>query len=320
MSAAARMLGVLLAAPLCSACVTRVMLEPRDLDRLLGEMGTESVARTEHYTLWAPGDWLSMRPWLAMVEEERAAVVLALGGAAPVPRVQVVLVPVQGLGVNVSSGPGGTLAVSAPQGGDPTHGLEGWASDHGVAVHVPAVQYIDGPDGLRLPSVSSPENHRRTLRHELAHWRALDLGVRGGDWLEEGLAQLVEALELEQGRLVDRPPTAETLRLAVAVGVPTLALEELLDWRENGGRIVEMVHGGRGDGDLGVEPAPRTACGLYVRFLLGLEGAGEPVAELAQRLAVLAGIPRAELLAGERDWRAWLTAEIARSASGAGGG
>jgi hypothetical protein len=319
-SAAARLQCALLAAPLLSACVTRVVLEPRDLDRLLGEMGSESVARTEHYTLWAPGDWLMMRPWLALVEEERAAVVTAFGGAEPVPRVQVVLVPVQGMWLTLESGPNGTLAVRAPEGGDPTHGLEGWASDHGVAVHVPATTYIDGPDGLRLPSVSSPENHRRTLRHELAHWRALGLGLRGGDWLEEGLAQVLEGLELEDGRLVDRGPSADTLKLADALGVRTLALEELLDWREDGGRIVEMVHGGRGDGDLGVQPAPRTASGLYVRFLLGLEGSGEPAADFAARFAVLVGIPRAEHLAGEADWRAWLEAEILRSAPAAVGG
>jgi hypothetical protein len=319
-SAAARLLCALLAGPLLSACVTRVVLQPRDLDRLLGELGAESVARTEHYTLWAPGDWVSMRPWLEVVEQERAAVVAAFGGGEPVPRVQVVLVPVQGLGPHIASGPDGTLTVGTPRGSDPTHGLEGWASDHGVAVHIPAATYLAGPDGQRLTSVSSPENHRRTLRHELAHWRALGLGVRGGDWLEEGLAQVIEELELEDGRLVDRGASAKTLRLAEAVGVGTLALEDLLDWREDGGRIVELVHGGEVDGELDVEPAPRTASGLYVRFLLGLEGAGEPATDLAARLAALAALPRSEHLAGEADWRAWLAAELARSAPQAGGG
>ena len=133
MSAAARLQCALLAAPLLSACVTRVVLEPRDLDRLLSEMGAESVARTEHYTLWAPGDWLMLRPWLALIEEERAAVVAAFGGVEPAPRVQVVLVPVHGLGPSFASGPNGTMTVRAAEGDDPTHGLEGWASDHGVA-------------------------------------------------------------------------------------------------------------------------------------------------------------------------------------------
>ena len=71
---------------------------------------------------------------------------------------------------------------------------------------------------------------------------------------------------------MDRGAPEADLKPARALDVLDMPLSNLLDWREDGQHVVDAARRGLDRDELGVVPEPRTACGLYVRFLLGLRG------------------------------------------------
>ena len=306
----------LVLALLVQACAVNVRLDAGDLDGLLEEMGAESVVRREAYTLWSPFPPEGTALWREALDEELPAQRALFGVDQLTRRVQVVLEAVPELALRLEQGPDGQVTVRRPAGPDPTRGLHGYAHEGGVHVHVPATGWLTTPEGRRIPSITRPIGTlRRTLRHELAHWFAFHEGIEGDKWLDEGLAQCVSGLGMEDGRLLDRGVPKSDLDRARALPVEELSLAELLDWTEDLQPILEAVRDRDPDRELGLDPVPRVTCGLYVRFLLGLDGSGAPVEGLAERLRELQCMPRDVHLAGEARWRAWLADRLAREAS-----
>ncbi|HVS18966.1 MAG TPA: hypothetical protein VMT18_10235, partial [Planctomycetota bacterium] len=166
MNVPARLFLVLCLLPLGTGCASwcKVKISRSELDRQFGELGLRYVAREDGFTLWSHYTRFASPAWVEVVAAERAAVIGALGGDAPVERVQVVLVPVEGLAQTYGIGADGSLEVRAPA-GDPMRGLGGWADEQTVNVPVPAVQVLDHPEHGPITSHAEPEGYRRTLRH-----------------------------------------------------------------------------------------------------------------------------------------------------------
>lgn len=275
------------------------------VDRLHESIDARTVLREERFTLWSPLDVATSRAWADVIARELPAVERAFGPERLAPqRLQVLLervetpsypIPPEGGSITITIYPRGTR-----------HGVVGHASGDVVTIFLAPPNRFRLESGVVIEQETDPERMVAVLRHELAHVAAGRADLDLPTWLSEGAADVVEDLELREGGLFDVGPTAQVLQRAGALDRAEWSLAALLDWRERGERVTS--------GAEQVDLPRRQLCGLYVRWLLGLAGEGAPVEDLAEALDRLRRTPRAELLAGEPAWRAWLEARTASPA------
>lgn len=287
-------LGLLLGAFALAGCRGLTLAE---VDGLHDSIDARTVLREEAFTLWSPLDVETSRAWAELVARELPAVEGAFDSERLAPeRLQVLLERVEVPSIPLP-GPGESVTVQVYPAGS-RNGVLGHASGDVVTL------FLAPPNRFRLSSgqvvvrETDPERLTAVLRHELTHVACRRAGLELPTWLSEGAADVVEALELEAGQLVDRGPPATLVALALGLDRSEWAVAPLLDWSERGERVTR--------GEEAVDLPRRQLCGLYVRWLLGLEGDGRPVRDLGVRLAALDARSRAALVAGEAEWRAWL--------------
>jgi hypothetical protein len=280
-------------AALCAGCVSR--LDLTDLDRLERSLEARTVALEEHYTLWSPFATAQTQAWIRMIDEELAAA-CELFGTRPAERLMIGLVPVEGLGFQFSAEDGKVTV--AWQREHPLHGVAGMSGGGRILVYVTPDQEVDAGEGPVIAHRGA-DDYRGTLRHELAHVLSVASGLTGPPWFYEGLADLVQSHQLEEGRLVDRGPSFEDRLMAIATPADAWGLKRLLDWREDGAQIAA--------GKEAVDKVSRALCGWFVRFLFERD----PRGTLHQSARAAASLSRSELLALEPQWRNWLSLELA---------
>lgn len=300
--------GLWLAGLLAAGCTAQVSLA--DVDRMQREIGVRTVLRQEGFTLWSPHDWVASKAWLELLEVEIPALQRALGlDAAEAPHVQVYLTEVEGRGIEVGVA-GNSVTFQHTRHPDPLHGVAGWAAAGQVVIPIAPAQVSILEDGRELTSTMTAEHYRAVLRHELAHVHLADRALPEATWFSEGAADLVEGLVLSDGALVDRGAPRAALRMAMELDALARPLAALLDWREDGRRILQ--------GKETVDAESRALCGLYLRWRMELAGDGQPVAGLLPRLEAVACLSRAEHLAHEAGWHAWLAGQAADPEPGEG--
>ncbi|HVS18964.1 MAG TPA: hypothetical protein VMT18_10225 [Planctomycetota bacterium] len=276
-----------------------------EVDDLQDGIGVRTVLREERFTLWSPLDVETSRAWAELVARELPAVEGAFDPARLVPeRLQVLLERVEAQAIPIPAEGGSVTVQIYPRGS--RHGVLGHASGDVVTLFLAPPNRFRLGSGHVIESETDPASLTSVLRHELAHVAARRAGLELATWLSEGAADVVEGLELREGELVDAGPSPEALERARALERGEWRVAALLDWSESGARVTR--------GEEQVDLPRRQLCGLYVRWLLGLRGDGRALRDLADRLAALDRRTRAELLAGEPAWRAWLEAETAAEA------
>ena len=282
----------LCAVTLCASCVSRLDLS--DLDQLERSLDARTVALERDYSLWSPFATEQTEPWLRMIDEELAASI-ELFGTRPAERLMIGLVPIEGLGFQVSSQDGKVTV--AWQKEHPLHGVAGMSGGRRILLYVTPDQEVETGEGPVIAHRGA-DDYRGTLRHEMAHVLALESKLAGPPWFYEGLADLVQSYALEEGRLVDRGPTFEDRLVASTVAPEHWSVERLLDWREDGTRVAA--------GEEAVDKVSRALCGWFVRFLFE----NDPKATLHQTARAASQRTRAELEALEPQWREWLAAQL----------
>jgi hypothetical protein len=289
-------------AALAAGC--RIAVDLAEYDRMQRELGVRSVLRGEGFTLWSPQNWVSTRDWFQLLEQELPAVRRALGLAPEAtPHVQVLLREVEGLQPLEFAADGAGLSFTATHRPHPLHGVAGWAVEDEIAIPIAPARLVRLEDGREITSVMSAETYRSVVRHELAHALLHGRGLPEDDWFSEGAAELIEGLELVEGELLDAGAPGEALRLARDLDLLERPLADLLDWREDGAAVAA--------GRESVDAAGRVLCGLYVRWAIGLSGERAPARGLLGALSQLARRSRAQHLAEEAGWHAWLAAQAA---------
>ena len=286
---------------LCASCVSR--LDLNDLDKLERSLDARTVALERDYSLWSPFATAQTEPWLRMIDEELAASI-ELFGTRPAERLMIGLVPIEGLGFQVSSQDGKVTV--AWQKEHPLHGVAGMSGGRRILLYVTPDQEIDTGEGPVIAHRGA-DDYRGTLRHELAHVLALESKLAGPPWFYEGLADLVQSYALEEGRLVDRGPSFEDRLVASTVAPEHWGVPRLLDWREDGTRVAA--------GEEAVDKVSRALCGWFVRFLFQ----HDPRATLHQTARAVTRRSRAELEALEPAWREWLAAQLGHPEDAQGG-
>src|SRR5436190_23671050 len=111
----------LCAMTLCASCVSRLDLS--NLDQLERSLDARTVALERDYSLWSPFATEQTEPWLRMIDEELAASI-ELFGTRPAERLMIGLVPIEGLGLQVSSQDGKVTV--AWQKAHPRDGAPAW--------------------------------------------------------------------------------------------------------------------------------------------------------------------------------------------------
>lgn len=299
------------AAVVALAAGCRIAVDLAEYDRMQGELGVRSVLRGKGFTLWSPQDWVSSKEWFLLLEQEIPAAQRALGLAADAcPHVQVLLREVEGMQVFDVTAQGGGVSFARSDAPHPLHGVAGWAGEGQVVIPIAPARVIVLEDGREVSGVMAAGHYRSVVRHELAHVFLGGRGLPEEDWFSEGAADLLEGLELVEGVLVDAGAPREALDRLEGLNLLDRPLLDLLEWREDPVAVVE--------GRQPVNEAARSLCGLYVRWSLGLSGDGSAAGGLLEGLTRLAGRSRAEHLAGEARWHAWLADQVTRSQADAG--
>lgn len=162
-------------------------------------------------------------------------------------------------------------------------------TDHRSKIVVLLNPDVELPNGQTVFALGERRDYRDSLRHELTHLCAHRVREELPTWLDEGLAHYVG----RSGRLGAR--AALPSRLPLSETDHAIPLADLLDWREDGSRIVAGLESSRDD--------LRRVGLAFVAFLLEREPAGQPLAATVERLASL---DRARLLELEPAFRLWL--------------
>lgn len=279
---------------LLPSCATSISLE--ELDRLERSLAAQTVVFNDDYALWSPYTLEDTQEWVQQTEEELAASRL-LFGATTAGRLQILLSPIAGLGERFAE-ESAKIRVTPPH-PHPLHGVAGQAYGRQIIVYVTPDRTFT-VDGQSRRVHRSAGDFRSTLRHELAHVHANAVGLTGGTWFTEGVADLVQSLVLEDGKLVDRGPDKATLDFAGTLPREQWGVVRLLDWREYSDRIRS--------GDEAVDQASRTLCGLFVRFLIECQSQSS----LVDNLRAVQRVERAELSGLDTQWRSWLAEAITK--------
>lgn len=146
-------------------------------------------------------------------------------------------------------------------------------------------------DGRRIEGYIH-EPFDEVMRHELAHLCAFRAGLRGPVWFSEGLAQTFEHCALDKLELT--PPALPEILVLAARLHRDWTVADLLDWKEDAAAVDAGLETGWGPG--------RPLAYAWMRFLLE----GDARASWRERFERIRTMTRAELLAFERPWHAWL--------------
>ena len=255
-----------------------------ELDVLNRSLDLQTILIRERFTLYSPFDEEFTTTWIGPIEEELEAVSHLLEAEGGVP-VSVLLEQAE------RSPEGDTLVAALENDAIAVFirpgGLQGWASGDTVVLRVfPPVQAkIEDQEPIQL---GGPETYRTTLRHELAHAFARRLDLRDDRWFSEGVAELIESLEMRDGILhLTAPP--DVLAKLHELPPEERELRDLLRWE------IE-------DPTLEIQPPARQLAHSFLRFLMQdipIEGGDPALQELSSRRD-------SELLPLEAAWWDWL--------------
>jgi hypothetical protein len=265
-----------------------------EFDELARTSHYRTILLEEDYSLYSPFDGIATRDYAQLVVRHRAEL-LELFGIESAPPTLVELRPTEGIGVDVEAEGNGLRILAAST--EPHDGVLGWAPGNHVVIAVDAPQKVRLADGREIEGAWNASTFESTIRHELAHAAVFLSGVEDGGWLHEGMAHAVQWLPVEDGRF-RLEPRPEQLAWASASPREARSLERLVAWRQSLPPT---------DGDVEV----RLLAFSLVAFWFEREGSPR-VRDGFPRLAALG---RAEIVALEPEWSAWLDALAAAQAS-----
>ncbi|MFN0243157.1 MAG: hypothetical protein ACKVWV_09730 [Planctomycetota bacterium] len=274
---------------LVASCHT--VFELDEFDRMLRTTEAQTIVVAGDHTLYAPFALAGARGYAELVVEEMRAVGDLFGTTLDTP-LSIWLRPVRGVRPRIEIE--GQHVRMIPAGEHPRRGVEAYANGTAVVLYVEEEARGTNAGGQPITGQYDPDGYRNTLRHELAHVWTHRTGIAHTSWFNEGLAEYVESMQLEDGRLV-QTDASPLLGHAARLPRERCAIRRLLDWREDGMRI----HAGLEEADL----AARVASGAFVHFMLArVEGDS-----FLARARTLRSLPRDDLLAHEESWQAWRT-------------
>jgi hypothetical protein len=156
-----------------------------------------------------------------------------------------------------------------------------------MVIEVAARKVMTLADGSPLVNLLGATMYKDTIRHELTHLATNLLGLRGDDWLREGIAHAVEWIPIEDGRF-DLDPVPESLHKAASLREHG-DLARILAWKQSFPPIER-------------DRLARALAHSLVIFLIEREGAPS----LREGLLRVAAYPPARIHAQEADWSTWL--------------
>jgi hypothetical protein len=286
-------LALVLAAGL-AGCGTTLSL--RELDRLNRSTDALTIVLDPAFSLYSPFSAVATLDYRGLASSE-VALVTGLFALEPTEPIPIFLQAVEGIRPRVSMD-GGVFRVDSVA-EHPLHGVEGVSGRDLVVVYVEPPFTTMSDDGRRLEGSWSADEYRGTLRHELVHYCAGLAGLDGDLWFNEGLAHAVQlgASETAGGVLVR---THQPTRVAAArLPDERRSLARVLSAREN----VPAIQAGKEHPD----PDVRLIATSFFYFLL--ERRPEP--GFRESVRAIRALSRAELLALEPAWQAWLEDAIA---------
>lgn len=264
-----------------------------DASRSLRAASVRTVAIEPTCTVFSPYDAVRTQGYV-----ERVVATLGLVGdvfEAELPGPLYVVLELEEASKLRADGDASVAGTPAPHGVLGAYGrLDGESPS--VLLFVPRDGELVLEDG-RTVAVRYDRDPGTTLRHEIAHVFADQLGLDGDTWFDEGLALELESMQPVRGQLV---PVALPETIEVARRLPRVPMTSLLDWSERGARVLS------GAEEAFVEGRPLAHA--LVRFLLLREEQGS----LVERLRAVKELGRDELLAVEEAWHAWLDAPTGR--------
>lgn len=267
----------------CAACASS--LELQDLDRLARATEARTVLLEEDLSLYSPYDLVGTRGHLEQIRAQRAEV-FELFGLEPGAPLLVWLRPDPGMRLEMSV-EGNELRIEGLH-FEPADKIFGRAAGNEIILQVDPLQVLQLEDGRALSGNLDPRMYRSTLRHELTHIAMERLDVRGGSWLSEGLAHVVERIPIAEGRLRLEQAT-QALREAAAVPRELRSVEQLLAW-EHAYPPTDL------------DRVARQLSFSFVAFALERQAAPT----FSARVQLLARAAPASLRALEPEWSAWL--------------
>ena len=276
--ACARRLGIV--APLFAAAAC-AGADHVDLDRLARASGARTVVVEDDFTLFSHYDSSSTVRFVEVVQEEYDATARLFERSVD-EELLVHMVPMPGSRIFEENGKE-MLEINL----ETTNGIWGF-TDSRRTILVYLYPDLERPNGTTIQAVQDEGRYRGVLRHELTHVILERLVDDPPLWLNEGMAHLIERMELQLGDL----QFPEQMQFGLHLPVPPL--EELLAWTERPARI----HSGEEEG----RPEMRSMARAFVAFLLARQGA-IPFPHAVQKVASMS---RPDLLGLEEEWRDWL--------------
>ena len=275
-------LGIL--APLTS-CAT--VHELQDVDRCARLVGSRTIVLEDELSLYSPYEPVPTRMFLEEIKKQKREVFALLDVQSTEP-VIVWLQPNAGMGMDQRVE--GNLIFTEGLRFEPHGGLHGVAGDRFVILQVAPSQVLRLEDGREISSFLGESMYTQTIRHEMIHIATNLLGVRGGDWLREGIAHAVGSIPVADGCL-DLDPVPEILRAAAALPRESRSLDRLLAWRQSFPPVEDD------------RSARALSCSL-VAFLLQRE----PELDLGAGVLRLDAMDEQRIRSLEATWSAWLDA------------
>ena len=268
---------------LLSSCTTHYSL--RVLDDVARTSGARTIVLQEKLSIYSPEETFYAQDYVTLIEKQRQEV-LGLFGVDNESPIIVQLRQNEGMGMDATI-EGNTIRFNRLR-MSPDGGILGSARKDVIVVEVAPRTVLKLADGSPFVGVLGASMYKDTIRHELAHVATNLLGVRGGDWLREGIAHAVEWIPIEDGRFV-LDPVPESLRGAAGFPRGPGVLDELLAWTQS------FPPADR-------DPSVRLLAHTLVVYLIEREGAPS----LRDGLLRVAAYPPARIRAVEADWMTWL--------------
>jgi len=210
-----------------ASCTIRYSL--REFDDLARSGGAKTILLDHDLSIYSPYDLATTREYQTLIEEQRDDVFSLFDVGDDVP-VIVHLRPNEGMEVDAEIAGDDVRTKGfrvAPQGV-----LLGMASENVLVIEVSPPKVTESADGRSVAQMLAPSTYRETIRHELTHVATNLIGVRGQDWLREGIAHAVEWLPIEDGHF-DVEPVPDILRRGAVYARERPKLEPLLEWRQS---------------------------------------------------------------------------------------
>jgi hypothetical protein len=268
---------------LLSSCKTHYSL--RAFDDLARTAGARTIVLQEKLSLYSPDEPFLAQEYLALIEKQRTEVFGLLGVDNESP-ILVQLHPNEGVGLDATI-EGNSLRLNRLL-MEPDGGFLGKAGDDTMVIEVAARKVMTLADGSPIVNLLGATMYKDTIRHELTHLATNLLGLRGDDWLREGIAHAVEWIPIEDGSF-DLDPVPDSLRSAASLTRERGDLDRTLAWKQSFPPVEQD------------RPARMLAHSLVV-FLIEREGAPS----LREGVLRVAAYPPSRIRAAHADWSAWL--------------